>query len=1180
MQMPHICAFARYMGEVLRRILIILIVFSCMAFTLYECSGLITSTPSLEQCLKKNVNDFNGETYVRRLVQTNYSNAVIADGGRWTIIVYLDGDNSLEGECINIFLNLSSIGSTANVSIAVQLDRVDGYDNRFGGWTDCKRFYVTEGMTPTPENAVQSLAEVDMGDPNTLIDFVNWAVGSYPADKYCLILSDHGSGCVDGVCIDYTNGHDWITLPELSQALSAVSQRMNVLYFDACLMGMVEVAYQIRDYSDVMVASEEVALTGTPYDQYLSNLTANPSMSPAGLADVIVSSYIEYTSDNSFQSTMSGVDLSRISGLKAATTSLAQRLNISESVYNETIRRVRGQVEGYQGPYSDMYGWYMDLYHFAQLIYQDIPDPAIKTDAVNVMTWLNYTVFVEGHCHHPNSYGLSIFFPCEVGTDYDSFMTAYESTDFANNTEWDEFVDYHVRIPIALAKPDFAVVDVSWMPSNPMPGDKVTFYADLANQGTQDNSVYVGVYKDGSYYAGSTLDFPMGSLQTLHTSSWTTSPGKYNITWIMDPYGSIEEWNESNNQMSKWLIVGYSLAIQTPYSGITVRIDGYSYTTKSDGSYQRYISLGFHSIEVPVSLSLASGTRGTFAQWNDGNSSNIRNIFLNADLTMTAEYVTQYYLVVNKNPSYIGETTGQGWYNSGDVAVATCTSPWPYTPTTSYRYIFVNWVGDAFGNSTTLQILMNSPKTVTANYREQYNVTFATYGSGGSPHIIVDNVSYSLPSSFWLDSGSSHAFSYESPVSGDVGVRYVLDYTSYTSPFTTTYSATITGYYQIQFYITVKSAHGTPTSSQWVDKYSYLQVSVQSPAETTLNQTQWRCTDFTVDHNAPQVGTIYTFYSVQGPHEIEFNWLQQFWLQVNTNVNGPTLTGTGWHDNGTTASISANTPFAVSAVHRFIFVSWVSRGTNIVSITNATSPQMTVHMGNYCIVQANWIEQFYLTVRTNPTGLTQPTTSPGGPWHNNGTSVASTAQKTNGYGFDYWTVDGTSQGSGVNPVMVTMNAPHEVIAHYFTDNIEPSVDTPIHQPNTPNQGEKVRVSVNVTDSGSGVGEVILYYRTNSSGVWTEVNMSRLTGNMYAGEIPGFGTGTHVQYYAIAYDNSYNQATQDKNGSYYDYTVNPESQLIILLPFIFLGLIAIILITIVFYKKIRRKALTSTKSQNQ
>lgn len=1163
--------FARYMlGEILRRIFIILIVLFCVAFTLDKCSGLVTSTPSFEPCLKRSVKSFNGEAYIRRLVQMNYPDGgVKTDGGNWTFMIYLDGDNNLEGDCIDIFLDLSSVGSTDNVSIVVQLDRIGGYDDRFGGWEDCNRFYVTKDLIPTDGNAIEHLGEVNMGDPDTLTDFVNWAIGSYPADKYCLVLSDHGSGCVHSVCIDYTDGYDWITLPELSQALSVVPQRMDVLYFDACLMGMIEVAYQIRDYADVMVASEEVAWTGTPYDYYLSNLTANPSMSASELADVIVTSYIEYTSANSLTSTMSGVDLSQISSLKMATDSFAQRLNESESVYNETIRRVRGQTEGYQGPYGDMYGWYMDLYHFAQLIYQYIPDPTIRIDAVNVMAGLNDTVFVEGHYHHPNSHGLSIFFPCRTGDDYDDFMAAYSAIDFANHTMWDEFVDYHVHIPIALVKPDFVVVDVYWIPSNPMPGDEVTFCADLANQGTEDASAYVRFSRDSSSVSG-TLDFPMGSLQTFYiTPPWTASPGKYNITWIMDPNGNIDEWNETNNQMSKWLIVGYSLTVQTPYSGITVKIDGNWYTTKPDGSYQKYVGLGSHTVEVPTSVSLASWTRGLFVQWDDGNSSNIRNIFVDNDLTMTAEYVTQYYLTVKKNPSYVGETTGQDWYNSGTIAVATCTSPVPYY---SSRYIFVNWTGDAFGSSTTLQILMDSPKTVTANYKAQYNVTFTTYGCGGSPHIIVDDVSYPLPCSFWLDSGSSHTFSYESPVSGDPSVQYVLTSTSYTSPFTVTWGATVTGYYKTQFYITVKSDHGTPTPSQWVDEWSSLSVNVQSPTETIPDQTQWRCTGFSVDQAPSQTGTSYTFYSIQEPHEIEFYWLQQFWLQVNTGVSGSTVTGTGWYDNGTATSISANTPYTISAGHRFVFVSWASTGTNIASITNATSPQTTVYVDNYYTVQANWEEQFYLAVKTNPTSLTQPTVSPEGMWYDNGTSVTCTAQKTGGYGFDHWTVDGTSWDSGVNPIMVTMDASHEVIAYYFTDNAEPSIGVPVHQPAPPNQGEKVTVSVNVTDGGSGVGEVFLYYKADSDEVWIEVKMSKLTGNMYAGEILGFEADTHVQYYVIAYDNAYNQATQDNNGVNYDYIVIPEFQAFaFLLLFMSLSLIAVVLT-----KKIRRKAIMNAK----
>jgi len=868
----------------LRKILFFLILASIFAFTVNLCLGL-TNMRNFEQCLKESVRSFNGVACVNRLARVDSAGAmeIDGDGANWTFMVYLDGDNNLEEDCIDMFLDMSSVGSTPQVNIVVQMDRRPGYDDRYGNWTDCKRFNVTKDLTPTPENAAESLGEVNMGDPDTLSDFVNWTMNSFPASRYCLVLSDHGSGSVGSVCFDDTSRSDALTLPDLSQALSVVPKKIDVLYFDACLMGMVEVAYQIKDYVDVMVASEEVAWTGQPYDHYLSNLAANPSMSPSELADVIVSNYIEYTTAISCLSTMSGVNLSRILALKTATDNLAQRLNNSESIYSDEIRRARGQAEGYMGPYLGMYGWYTDLYHFAQLIYQYIPDSAIQNDASQVMMLLSNAVITEGHYSHPNSHGLSIFFPCKKDIHYEDFMNEYSTADFAKDTMWDEFICYHVSI--TPAKPDFVVVDVYWKPSNPMPGDGVTLYADLANQGTQDADVSIGAYVDGSSLQNYTLPFPAGYLDTIpFISQWTATKGNHSVTVIMDEDNFCDEWNETNNEMTKKFIVGYVLNVQTPYDRITVMIDGSLYYTDPNGNFQTYAGPGSHSLEVQTPVSLETGSRGAFVRWSDGSSSNPRTIFMNNNLSLTAEYVTQYYLTVNRNPSYIGVTTGEGWYNNGTIATATCTSPVPWGANT--RYVFTNWTGDAFETSTTLHLIMDGPKTVTANYKTQ-------------------------------------------------------------------------------FYINITSSHGVPTPSQWADKGSSLTVEVESPTETITNQTRWRCTGFSVDHVDVQEGTSYKFSYVQEPHEIEFYWMQQFWLQVDTGLSGSTVWGTDWYDDGTAAFILVDTPYIETWEHRFIFVSWVSAGTNVASITNSTSPETTVTMNNYYTVKATWQEQFYIIITSS-----------------------------------------------------------------------------------------------------------------------------------------------------------------------------------------------------------------------
>jgi hypothetical protein len=580
----------------------------------------------------------------------------------------------------------------------------------------------------------------------------------------------------------------------------------------------------------------------------------------------------------------------------------------------------------------------------------------------------------------------------------------------------------------------------------------------------------------------------------------------------MDPNNNIEEWDETNNNMTKSFTVGYALTVQTPYSDIRVGIDGNSHWTDSDGTVQTYVVPGVHNVEVADYIPLGTDARGKFVQWNDGNVSNPRDILVENDLTLNATYVTQYALTVNINPSSIGEATGEGWYDEGTIAVATCNSSIPWNSTS--RYIFVEWTGNATGTSATLEILMDSPKAVVAEYWMQYYVTFEQSGSSGSPHVTVDGIEYQLPYSLWLDKGSSHTFSYESPASGGTGVRYVLDYASATSPFDASYARTVTGYYTTQFYITITSTNGTPTQSQWVNEGYSLAVSVQSPTETVAEQIRWLCTGFSVDQAPTQSGTSYTFYDIQEPHGIAFNWIQQFWLKVTTSVSGVTVSGTGWHDSGTL--VVCNAPATAS-----------------------------------------------------------------------------------GYAFDHWIIDGASQPKGFNPITVTMNALHEVTAQYvaestdsdgggdggdgggggdggsIADSVKPSIGDVTHQPHEPAgpmPGESVTVSVDVTDNLSGVAKVILYYRKSTSSLWIEVDMSKLSGDTYVGEIPGFDLGTKIYYYVTAYDKAGNQVEQDDAGEYYSYSVIPEFSV-----FIIIGLFMLLTLVVVVLAKIRHQKRVDTKT---
>ena len=196
-----------------------------------------------------------------------------------TILYYGDADNNLEEDMLNDVQEMKD-GITNDVNLVVLMDRIDGEssDSSVLGedFTDTRLFNITPGKatriggsTQFPEITTTSNYEANMGDANTLAKLIDFGKANYPADKYVLILSNHGGGVRDGeeaddrlnkaICWDDTNGGDTLYTGEVSDVLNR-SHSVDVLGYDACVMGMAELAYQFRPgngsfEADVMVAS-------------------------------------------------------------------------------------------------------------------------------------------------------------------------------------------------------------------------------------------------------------------------------------------------------------------------------------------------------------------------------------------------------------------------------------------------------------------------------------------------------------------------------------------------------------------------------------------------------------------------------------------------------------------------------------------------------------------------------------------------------------------------------------------------------------------------------------------------------------------------------------------------------------------------------------------------------------
>jgi len=367
----------------------------------------------------------------------------------WTFMIFLNGDNNLEEYAINDFIEMAKAGSTDEVNIIVQMDRRSGYDSSYGDWTGTKRFRVIKDMTPISDNAVQDIGEANMGDPQTIIDFVHWTKTNYQADHYALVIWDHGSGWkredyeppVKSISSDDTD-NDEITMQELRQALAAITNdgadKLDIIGFDACLMGMEEVDYQIMPYASYRVSSEELEPSnGWDYTASMTYLINNPKCTSQQLSAQIVSDYITYTGTSGYH-TLSAVDLNNLNDLATATSKLGNDLMNALPLYRTQIEEVNDRVECF--PYYD-HGFYsyIDLHDYARLISESINDPVIINDAQNVMDAITNTVIAEAHGSiHSNSRGISIYLP---DPRYSTYLTNYE-TDlvFSSDTQWDEFL--------------------------------------------------------------------------------------------------------------------------------------------------------------------------------------------------------------------------------------------------------------------------------------------------------------------------------------------------------------------------------------------------------------------------------------------------------------------------------------------------------------------------------------------------------------------------------------------------------------------------------------------------------------------------------------------------------------------------------------------------------------------
>lgn len=210
--------------------------------------------------------------------------------------------------------------------------------------------------------------------------------------------------------------------------------------FDACLMNMVEIAYQLRQYTKYIVGSEQTEPgEGWPYDSVLSVLVAKPAIDAANFGAAIVKRYIDsYRHEDVTQSLL---DLAHAKEVAEAVDALAKALISAIKNPSEYAAVTKAAHAAQHYEYAD----FQDLHDLCAQLYEKVSSKKVRNAATAVIKVLNgVSPFVAASRSKgrgvAKSYGVSIYFPTARDV-----TVAYPQLDFAKNTAWGDFLTVYQK---------------------------------------------------------------------------------------------------------------------------------------------------------------------------------------------------------------------------------------------------------------------------------------------------------------------------------------------------------------------------------------------------------------------------------------------------------------------------------------------------------------------------------------------------------------------------------------------------------------------------------------------------------------------------------------------------------------------------------------------------------------
>ncbi len=397
----------------------------------------------------------------------------------WTVILYFGMDNiqfgtfptDLWGLTDNLLAGGASMAGP-DFPIILLYDEMGAGNSKIINLRD-RTLVDDRGEVIDPE-----IKEVNYGDPDTMAGFIVWAARNYPARHYLLGLCHHYGW--KGYNTDESSpgpiGMDILTLPEHAAAMEKVREagiHIDVIWFEACSINMLETLYQYGHDADFVVGNEDTIdffeLATRPF-RIMGHIRNHPLMTPRETAEALVektpmitpSLLINQVTPYSFalnpNSPGEGAGLDRLHDLWLPTQyafsgqevkDVARSLDELASLLMKHIAEERQNIEAARRESKEysLSPWYIDLWDFCDLLEKRTGDSDIKAACADVKSGIELSVVADKKLHFDrHHHGILIQFPLgreeyerHIRNEFDD-ENSYADLKFAQDTLWDDFM--------------------------------------------------------------------------------------------------------------------------------------------------------------------------------------------------------------------------------------------------------------------------------------------------------------------------------------------------------------------------------------------------------------------------------------------------------------------------------------------------------------------------------------------------------------------------------------------------------------------------------------------------------------------------------------------------------------------------------------------------------------------